>query len=155
MRQLYISILLLMSTQSLANTDEVIKLTDGGELVGFPSEYQPAKFDLSSYTLQIGKNKVKLPECISRYFDHSGSSSINIRSSWFSKRVPNYIHMQIQPKGRDYLFRLTFILQTLLPMKFEISTPYGKAAESGYRSSYNHELKIQDYCLDDFNVESV
>ena len=155
MRQIYLSILLLISLHVEANTDELIEITEDGKLIGLPLEYLPANFNMKSYSLQIGKNKVRFPECVSKYFNHAAKNSIIIRSSWFSKRVPYYIHMQIQPEGKDYLFRLTFDLKTLLPMSFEISTPYGNPSSTGYRASYNHELKIQDYCLSEFKVESV
>ncbi|MDH5629629.1 MAG: hypothetical protein OEY96_05685 [Gammaproteobacteria bacterium] len=156
MMRLAILTFFLFSMRVYAHQDVALEMDMNGNLKGFPNQYLPAKLDLISYSLRIGKNKIELPECVVRFFNHAESNTLTVSSSWYhdEKRIPYYVLIKIQPKGKDYLFRLLFNLKTLLPMKFEISTPYGKPGP-GSRASYTHELKIQDYCWDDIKVKSV
>lgn len=135
-----------------AHQDRIIVLQKNGELLGFPSQYQPAKLNLDEMQLRIGKNAINFPPCISKYFEASGDHEIFITSSWYHNTepfyfgdklippIPRYININLKPREESFSFSLLFNLDTLEPIEFSIETHVSK-----YKK-FDHEILISDMC---------
>ncbi len=98
-----------------AHKDREVVIAEGGKLVGLPEQYLPAHLKLDSKFLQIGRNSLVLPTCLSKYFLRDRDLNITSGSSWYHKQKnpPPYIYFDLKPKTQAFSIRLLFALDTL------------------------------------------
>lgn len=94
----------LSAAGATAHQDMIIDLAPTGDLVGLPSEYQPARLDLpqsdSKATLRLGKSLVNFPTCISELFWQVPRRNVRLSASWYHdpKSLPYYLSIDLQEK---------------------------------------------------------
>jgi len=134
-------IFLVFCVPSSAHQDRIVTIEDG-TLSGLPKKYQPAYLDLDKKILQIKNNRFNFPPCVSKYFPKNDQYDVQITSSWYHdlSSLPPYLSISIHPKNKDYKFNLSFNMDTLEPIGFEI-----EIRESDVLTSF-HQLEISDNC---------
>lgn len=144
-RKVVILVLAFFVSNVFAHKDREIVIVGDGQLVGLPEQYLPAYLNLDSMHLQIGKNSLVLPKCISRYFSRYPEFNITSGSSWYHKQKnpPPYIYFDLKPRGQDYSFRLMFALDSLELLSLGIHF----YASNG--SIYRDGLAVYDSCRND------
>ncbi|TXH96032.1 MAG: hypothetical protein E6Q75_08485 [Rheinheimera sp.] len=125
-----------------AHKDREVVITEGGKLIGLPEQYLPAHFMIDSKQLQIGRNSLVFPECVSKYFLHDRDLNITLGSSWYHKQKnpPPYIYFDLKPKTQDFSIRLNFALDTLDLLSLDVQF-YGTNG-----SVYRDGLAIYEKC---------
>ncbi|MGY5353511.1 hypothetical protein [Wenyingzhuangia sp. IMCC45467] len=103
------------SFNSYAHKDTEIKIGENGKLTGLPKQYSPAQFESNSYTLSIGKNSIKIPECVKKYFAKYEKPTYRFTASWYhnSGILPPYISLLISDYGKPNKCKILFNLDTL------------------------------------------
>jgi hypothetical protein len=104
--------LVLPSGSAFAHEDTVLEL-HGTTLVGLPAEYSPAELDLKARRLRIKDHEMKISALLESFFDEP--YDLQVYGSWYHERdiLPPYIGLHIQPKKRDYGFKILLELRTL------------------------------------------
>jgi len=135
-------VLLLFSSLVYASKDRIIKVSGNGELVGLPEIYSPAKIDLNDKYIKIGRVKLNLPACIFKYFDVRGEFDLKVTTDWFneSSKPPTSISFRVSPKGKDFEYRLFFMIEALIPAGVQVITH-----ESSSVTAF-HELSLRKSC---------
>jgi hypothetical protein len=114
-----------------ANVDRILTLDQNGVIAGLPAQYSPAKLSfepLAGITLQLGKSRTTVPQCLSRVLEKQERRNIQITGSWTgeeSPTLPYYIDIKFYDPGFDASrvgnpgYSLIFSLETgkLLVMK--------------------------------------
>ena len=96
-----------------ANVDRVIEIK-GTALIGLPERYAPAKLEMTAFRLRIGKHEMTFSPYLKNLFEQP--HDLRITASWDHEPegiLPPYLNLQIQPKGRDYSYKLLLNLDTL------------------------------------------
>ena len=93
--------------------DQVIELK-GTTLVGLPKDYAPAELEMKAFRLRIGKHEMTISPYLKNLFEQP--HDLRITASWNHEPegiLPPYLNLHIQPKGRDYSYKLLLNLDTL------------------------------------------
>ncbi|MEW6667361.1 MAG: hypothetical protein AB1512_19325 [Thermodesulfobacteriota bacterium] len=143
---------MLFSGTCFAHEDRIITVKDDGSLMGIPSAYGPAilhvefappelgSAPITSITLHLGNNHVRIPICVTGLLRSQNLSEIRASASWYhdEKIVPYYLHLVFYDPGYDKSrwansgFSLTFNLHTgkLMKMQVIIVRDNGKSMQS-------------------------
>lgn len=98
-----------------AHRDSGIRLKADGTLEGLPSEFGPASLQINFMpksksgqsikliTLTLGKNKVRLPECMLSLLRTKSKNNIRVSASWYhdEKLLPHYLNVHFFDPGFD------------------------------------------------------
>jgi hypothetical protein len=143
---------ILISGTCFAHSDRVITVKDDGSLEGIPSEYGPAIMrvefappntddaPITSITLNLGKNRVRMPICVTGLLLTRRMSEIKASASWYhdEKDIPHYLNVEFFDPGYDKSrwanpgFSLLFNLRTgrLMQMEVMIVRENGKGIQN-------------------------
>ena len=112
MRLSFILFLIFFSSFIWGHKDTGIKLGENGELLGLPTEYSPAFFKFDNSYLIVAKNKLEIPECITKYFVNS---DLYFSSSWYHTRnkLPPYLNIIAIHQSKNIEYTFMFNLDTL------------------------------------------
>ena len=132
--------IVLVSGVCSAHQDRIIIVNADGSLEGLPSEYGPANLHvewstqttggapINSITLNLGKNRVSFPACLTGLFRTSSMSEILAKASWYHNEslLPYYLNVIFFDPGYDESrfynqgFSLLFNLRTGKLMRIEV-----------------------------------
>ncbi len=93
--------------------DTLFTIEADGRLEGVPEKYGPAYLKISGIlssstpevVLILGKNMVRMPECIARLFVLPKGEKIIISGSWYHKsKLPPYINFRLPQRTYSYGF---------------------------------------------------
>lgn len=143
---------ILASGSCLAHQDVLIAVKDDGRLEGIPSEYGPATLrvnfaspeagdpPITSITLNLGKNQVRLPICVTGLLETRRLSEVKASASWYHDEeiLPYYLHIDFFDPGYSGSrwanpgYSLLFNLHTgkLMEMKVTIVRDSGKRMQN-------------------------
>ncbi len=112
-----------------------------GEILGLPSDYQPALFDRNVIALKIGKNELIFPACLKKYFTTNNSHRLTFMASWYHDLdiSPPYMLIDIEFGARDFSYRLFFDMVEIIPVSVAVITSHANGL-------YEHHIDIGDYC---------
>lgn len=134
----------LVSSVCSAHQDRSITVKADGSLEGFPSEYGPANLHVefaleersalpiaSSITLNLGKNRVSFPGCLTGLLQIRSISQIFATASWYHDEglLPYYLKFDFVDPGYDEsrwppnqgYYSLLFNLRTAKLMRIEVN----------------------------------
>jgi hypothetical protein len=109
---LVLFVVLAWSGKAPAHEDHIIKIKDD-KLVGLPDKYAPAEISLKESRLRIGDHVMVFSPLLKSLFDLP--HDLKLTASWYHdpKIVPPYLVIAIQPKGKDFSYKLMLNLDTL------------------------------------------
>lgn len=96
-----------------ANVDRLIEIK-GTTLFGLPEKYAPAELEMKAFRLRIGKHEMTFFPYLKQLLDQP--HDLRITASWNHEPegiLPPYIGIHIQPKKKDYSYKLLLNLDTL------------------------------------------
>lgn len=157
--------LLLISENCFSHKDRIITLSKDGHLEGLASEYSPASLhiqfaprntdsaaSIESISLDLGKNHVSIPICVTGLLHFQNVNQISIWASWYHDEnlLPYYLGVDFYNPGykgnhrANSGFMLMFNLRTakLMQMKAMIVLNNGKVMQ-------DIPVDIKDLCMPD------
>ena len=95
---------------------------NGSNLIGLPTEFQPAKLDLENGILSIAEKKLVFAPFLRNIFVETARSDIRISSSWYhdTKIMPPYIDLRMTPKGRGFSYHVLVDMKNLVILEVEL-----------------------------------
>ena len=102
-----------------AHMDKPIELK-GTTLTGLPQRYAPAELDLKASRFRIGKHEMTFAPYLKTIFEQP--YDVRVFASWNHDPafMPFYIYLRVQPKNRDYSYRILFNVETLELMELSV-----------------------------------
>lgn len=136
-------VLMFWSSLGYTSQDTLLKY-QYGELLGLPSEYQPASFDKNAIALRVGKKELIFPVCLKKYFTTNNSHRLVFKASWYHKlgRMPPYISIDIEFAAKDFAYSLLFDMNQLTLLQVEVRTSHANGL-------YLHDIDIGNNCSEE------
>ncbi len=142
---------LLLAETCFAHKDYIIAVNEDGTLEGIPSEYGPAAMHvefapqnsgsapITSITLDLGKNRVRIPICVTGLLRTQRMGEIKATASWYHDEtlIPYYLNIDFFDPGYNKLrwpnpgYSLLFDLHTgkLMEMDVHILRDSGRSVQ--------------------------